>query len=487
MTIQRAGAFYNQGFGTSYEQVEIPYIAQRDPTAADGISPQFPVGKRWINTANSNIFTLIGFSSAGGNLTANWKQESGTNTFPITPYVVGPAGQAGYQTIQSAINAANAAGGGIVYVQPGRYYEDLIMYGGVSIVGSVQPDVLYNSDSVSIIQGTVQIPESGYCSFSYLQFNSDQYVFFIPTSSDASISVQNCSSQLVQHGNTFVLSDFTGNLYINNLTTGNGASDGVVRVAAPNGGFYTILIENSFFQVNETSSFYCKDNGYLYIYNTYALVPFEFPFDMGVISNAVRYFFMNSYILYINASDQANGQCFNCIFDSRSNSAITLGMTSFSTLINCSINSNSSYNAIEGNPSSNLRIANLSFTGSNSTINNSLTIIAYPSTLGDLSIRQGNLSLLTDGATLKLYNGGTSNSAIGVSPAVTSGTVTVPCTIVTANSFIWLQNRTVGTSTLPTSAYVSNITPGVSFDIVTSDPTDNISTYQYWVMNTIQP
>lgn len=57
--------------------------------------------------------------------------------YPITPFVVGPATFAGYQTVQSAVNAAEAAGGGIVYIQPGTYIENVTMTQNVHLVGLV--------------------------------------------------------------------------------------------------------------------------------------------------------------------------------------------------------------------------------------------------------------------------------------------------------------------------------------------------------------
>lgn len=59
-----------------------------------------------------------------------------SGAFPVTPYVVGPIGQAGYQTVQSAINAASLAGGGTVYVLPGTYTENLTFAANVNVIGN---------------------------------------------------------------------------------------------------------------------------------------------------------------------------------------------------------------------------------------------------------------------------------------------------------------------------------------------------------------
>lgn len=53
---------------------------------------------------------------------------------PISDFIVGPG--LTYTTIQDGINAANAAGGGTVYVRPGIYTEALTMYDLVDVVGA---------------------------------------------------------------------------------------------------------------------------------------------------------------------------------------------------------------------------------------------------------------------------------------------------------------------------------------------------------------
>lgn len=57
-----------------------------------------------------------------------------------SPFVVDAAGGTGYTTIQSAINAVGRAGGGVVYVKPGTYNENLTI-----------DDSLYPAFSVNII------------------------------------------------------------------------------------------------------------------------------------------------------------------------------------------------------------------------------------------------------------------------------------------------------------------------------------------------
>lgn len=86
--------------------------------------------------------------TAGGNInvkalyTNSVVGSPGTNTltvtptsrgYPITPYVVGPVGFGGYQTIQSALTAIGVGGSGQVWIYPGTYTEDLIFPSGINV------------------------------------------------------------------------------------------------------------------------------------------------------------------------------------------------------------------------------------------------------------------------------------------------------------------------------------------------------------------
>ena len=130
MAFQPGAVLYTQGFGSRPENIEVPHIDIRDPTVNDF---NWPIGKMWINRIQDQAFILTSISSTGGAQTATWISISNipqTAVYPITPYVVGPLGVAGYQTIQSALDAANAAGdiGAQIYIQPGSYVENLTLY-----------------------------------------------------------------------------------------------------------------------------------------------------------------------------------------------------------------------------------------------------------------------------------------------------------------------------------------------------------------------
>ncbi len=69
MTIQPGATVYTQGFGSRPENVEVPHIEGRDPTAAD---TNYPIGKRWINNVGNTVHTLTSLLISQGTPSATW-------------------------------------------------------------------------------------------------------------------------------------------------------------------------------------------------------------------------------------------------------------------------------------------------------------------------------------------------------------------------------------------------------------------------------
>lgn len=225
MGFQPGATLYTQGFGVRPENVEVPHIDTRDPTSNDA---NFPIGKRWINVSKNAEFSLTSLSSYQGTVTATWEQASGgTSTYPITPYVVGPVGLAGYQTIQSALDAANAAGGGIVYVQPGSYTESLTLYGNTQVSA-----VSGNSDSGTagntvVITGVHTPPTSGSFTFASVRLNSATDIFNSSAAGTASLVLINVFINTTS-GFIFNLPNWTGTFVTYNVGDGS-TNNGVVN------------------------------------------------------------------------------------------------------------------------------------------------------------------------------------------------------------------------------------------------------------------
>ena len=221
----------------------------------------FKEGQFWLNTATGDVFILISILAVpGGFLTANWELVttpgaggvdtltgnsgvaipvlaninvtssfplltftgslgnlilSGTSSmYPITPFVVGPSGSAGYQTISSAISAATVAGGGIIYIQPGIYTENLTLPGNIGLVGTPASSNSQTSDNTVTIIGTHYPPNTGSISFSNIAFQGPAPIFYSNSAGSASLQFDNCLINLTAHGYFLDLQNWVGTISV---------------------------------------------------------------------------------------------------------------------------------------------------------------------------------------------------------------------------------------------------------------------------------
>jgi hypothetical protein len=144
--------------------------------------------------------------------------------FPITPFVVGPIGQAGYQTIQSAMDAANAVGGGTVYVQQGSYTENLTFFPSVFLIG-----VSLNSYVLPVVTGTHTPASSGVMAINSISFVSAGDLFFSAAANNVAILMSNCAINC--NGYTFDMPNYTG-LILQLLCIENSTTNGVLNNTA---------------------------------------------------------------------------------------------------------------------------------------------------------------------------------------------------------------------------------------------------------------
>jgi|GEM_PF-3246706 len=75
MSFQPGANLYTQGFGSRPEGVEVPHIEKRDPAPTD---VNYPIGKRWLNTASEEEFILFKFQVVGGVTQAVWSTPVGS-------------------------------------------------------------------------------------------------------------------------------------------------------------------------------------------------------------------------------------------------------------------------------------------------------------------------------------------------------------------------------------------------------------------------
>lgn len=200
------------GFPTPINTVfPAPIIAQRAPTTSD---IEYPPGQVWVDQAGNEVFFLVEVVAGS----ARWDLAAGTGAYPITPYVVGPVGQAGYQTVQAAITAASAAGGGTVYIQRGTYTENLTLADNVTLIGEGYLEVT--------IVGVHTPPATGDILLQDLTLNSATHIFSSAAAGTTTISLLTCVIN-VTNGFIFNLTNWTGALTIDDCGSG-GTSNGIM-------------------------------------------------------------------------------------------------------------------------------------------------------------------------------------------------------------------------------------------------------------------
>jgi len=188
------------------------YSVNRDPTSSD----KKPVRSIWSNSSTNKVFYLPSYTAG----VPNWVElGGGTDTFPITPYVVGPAGQGGYQTVQAAVTAIGS-GSGLIWVQPDTYTESLTFTAGCNItIASGSPDL-------ATITGVHTPPSSGFVRFLEITLTSATHIFSSAAAGTAQLTVESCVATCT-NGFTFNVANWTGPLQSFH-SVHNGTSNGFV-------------------------------------------------------------------------------------------------------------------------------------------------------------------------------------------------------------------------------------------------------------------
>lgn len=234
-----------------------PVASSRAPTGSD---LNYEVGQLWVDTSTNNSYVLTSYSGgsavwsqatsagsdvdtltgdsggaisptssninivggdgltvagSGSTLTINRDAEGG---YPITPYVVGTSGIAGYTTVQAGIDAANADGGGLVFVQPGTYTEDLTLYDAV---------VLWCDVGTATISGSATPPDSGTVRIDGFNLSHASAIISSAAAGTTDLYLVNCFMS-VTSGYVFDVDNWTGSIFLDNCGTGS-TTDGVVN------------------------------------------------------------------------------------------------------------------------------------------------------------------------------------------------------------------------------------------------------------------
>lgn len=170
-----------------------------------------------ISGAGTGILSLgtIDFSN-GKNIAATLTVAYDSVIGRISPYVVGTSGN--FATIQAAVTACAAGGGGTVYVQAGSYTESLTLSSGVYIAGSI--------DGNTTITGVHTPPASGTFQFQNITLASATHIFSSAVAGTCAITIEDCYITIT-NGFVFNLTNWTGALSM--FDTGNASTnDGFV-------------------------------------------------------------------------------------------------------------------------------------------------------------------------------------------------------------------------------------------------------------------
>lgn len=399
-----------------------------------------------INILGTNGVTVAG---AGSTLTV----QSSTSGFPITTFVVGPSGEAGYQTIQSALSAANAAGGGIVFVQPDTYTENLTLFDNTQIVGAVGLGDL----GALIIIGEHTPPASGSFVIRNCKLQSATNIFDSAVAGTSSVFIIDVAID-VTNGYVFNLPNWTG-------AGGFGAFD-IGEIGSTDCGWVNNTGGATVFMTNITmgagSGNIMITSGFVELYNCVVQCPVDFQMGTNGIA-AGGTVFQNT----VTFSDNSTLDIYNSAFTVGTNQAITYDTSANSTLGQVSIDSTNNP-AVGGTGSGILTFSDVGFV-QNSVVTGTFTQSFSQAITGGVEIREAGQTLSVEGGAVTDFIG---------TAMLAAGTVTIANTNIVATDRIFLSY----TGALAAPGFLtSSIIASTSFTITSSDGTD-ASTVNYFIV-----
>jgi hypothetical protein len=172
--------------------------------------------------------------------------QNSTNVYSNSRFIVG-ATNSPYTTVQSAINAANAAGGNAtVWVRSGTYTENLTLYDTVDIEGA--------DSTLAVIVGTHTPPNSGTITIVRCGLNSGTDIFSSAAAGTTKIVCNRCRFN-VTNGYVYNLPNWTGELYIR-YSTDASTANGLVN----NTGGSPVVVNHSIVGIGTGNIFTAKGN-----------------------------------------------------------------------------------------------------------------------------------------------------------------------------------------------------------------------------------
>jgi hypothetical protein len=390
----------------------------------------------------------IDVAGTAGTLTIS-SSDSG---FPITPYVVGPVGVAGYQTIQSALDAATADGGGIVYVQPGTYTENLTLYGDTEVVGTPGNSDAATAGNCTIIVGVHTPPTSGSFTFANVHLSSATHIFSSVAAGTASLVLLDVLIEIT-NGFIFNLLNWTGDLItynVGDISTNNG-------VVSNTGGATCFFI----------SATHGAGTGQTMVTSgTVVLQEIDLKCPWNAQTGSIIACDYTFFTQTVTLSNNSTGTFSHCRWGTGASAAITMSSSSSISLLS-SIITSSNNPAIAGAGAGTLTIGNVTFT-SNALTAGTLTLSYATSRLGPTNMN-GNLTFGIEGNKISTPVATTTTAGANSFGSVTlvGGTATVSTTSVTTNSLVYIWRQSIGATGAAALGQltVGTITNGTSFVI----------------------
>lgn len=297
--------------------------------------------------SSSGLLTVVG-NPGTSTLTIN----PTAGAFPITPYVVGPVGIAGYQTIQSAINAAVLAGGNsaAIYVQGqiSPYTENLdfsgttVLTNGLTMVGV---GALGDQGQVEII-GHHTPPSTGTLVLRNFKLSDATHIFTSAAAGSAHLTIIDALLN-VTNGYTFDLLNWTGIFELYDINGGT-LIDGLVNNT---GGAQLYAFSAS---LGSGTGQTMQLRGVTLMQNTSLACPVNFGTGSSIAYNNVIF---KSVVTFANNS---TGTLNLCTFADAASSPITMSSTAAITIQNGVINS-SNTTAIAGAGTGLLSLGDITF------------------------------------------------------------------------------------------------------------------------------
>lgn len=356
-----------------------------------------------VGTPAMNLLTVIGLAASTtqigtieiataietGTLTDSTRAitPAGLSPILITKYVVAPGGA--YTTIQSALNAANAAGGGAVWVRPGSYTENLTLYDNTQVIGALG----FADTGDLTITGVHIPPTTGSFIFRNVRLDSATHIFSSNAAGSSHLIIGDAFIA-VTNGYTFNLPNWTGIFEMWDMNPSGGTNDGCVN----NTGGASIFAFSTGCGVGTgktmiTSGSILTDG-----------VEFNCPISnqTGSSFDFIRTIFNGN----VTCTNNSTGSFDFCNFVTGASPSLTMSSSGTVSLNKCIINS-SNNPSISGAGAGTLNIADVTFI-SNTSLAGTLTLgLTSLTKFGDIAAQ--NLSLATP---LPVSSGGTGRASL---------------------------------------------------------------------------